>query len=397
MARRPSPARRPERPRRGPSGGGAARAWLAIALVVGAVALVVWIAGKRTSRPAPSPPAPDALALVRTVAGRQRIPSDWIEARTDDPGESGGKTITIAVRPGFVVAPLVLALEAEFHNQGGHLDLRPLAEGGGYGLARLDGELAGGVVRIIVLGERVHPRATARPPRPTRVQARQDGVAELAIVLDDAGNRLDVIEQLAALPVEVAVAVLPNASHSREVAQALARQGRDVLLHLPMEPIADSGVGAGPGAVTVDLEPDEVATRVHAALAVVAGACGVNNHMGSRATAHRPTMDAVMAALGGGRLFFLDSRTTPDTVGEDAARAAGIPALRRDVFLDVVAEPAAIRGALRAAAARAVAQGHAVAIGHVHPETIETLLRELPMVLDGVTLVRPSRLASELN
>lgn len=397
MARRLSPARRPERtPRRGGSGG-SARVWLASALVVGAVALVVWIAGRGTSRSVPEPPAPDALALVRTVAGRQRIPPDWIEARTNDPGESGGQTITIAVRPGFSVAPLVLALQAEFHNQGGHLDPRPLAEGGGYGLARLDGKFAGGVVRVVVLGERVHPRATVGPPRPTRVQARQDGLAELAIVLDDAGNRLDVIEQLAALPIEVAVAVLPNASHSREAAQALARQGRDVLLHLPMEPITDSGVGAGPGAVTVDLDPDEVAARVHAALAVVTGACGVNNHMGSRATAHRPSMDAVMAALGRGRLFFLDSRTTPDTVAEDAARAAGIPALRRDVFLDVVAEPAAIRGALRAAAARAVAQGHAVAIGHVHPETIEALLRELPTALDGVTLVRPSQLARELN
>jgi len=129
----------------------------------------------------------------------------------------------------------------------------------------------------------------------------------------------------------------------------------------------------------------------------VSGACGINNHMGSRATANRPTMDAVMAAVSGAGLFFLDSRTTPDTVAEDAARSAGIPALRRDVFLDVVAEPAAVRGALRAAAARAVAQGHAVAIGHVHPATIETLLRELPLLLDGVILVRPSQLARELN
>jgi hypothetical protein len=118
----------------------------------------------------------------------------------------------------------------------------------------------------------------------------------------------------------------------------------------------------------------------------------MNNHMGSRATADPAAMRAVMGVLRARGLYFLDSRTTPDSVAEQVAREAGIPALRRDVFLDLVSEPESIRHALEQAVARAKAQGSAVAIGHVHPLTIEILAHELPRLGPDVRLVRPSEL-----
>jgi polysaccharide deacetylase 2 family uncharacterized protein YibQ len=75
------------------------------------------------------------------------------------------------------------------------------------------------------------------------------------------------------------------------------------------------------------------------------------------------------------------------------AREAGVPTMRRDVFLDVVDDPASVRQALRRAVSRARSHGSAVAIGHVHPVTLSVLEAELPGVLDGVRLVKPSRLA----
>jgi uncharacterized protein len=123
----------------------------------------------------------------------------------------------------------------------------------------------------------------------------------------------------------------------------------------------------------------------------VSGARGVNNHMGSRATTDRAAMDAVMEELKARGIFFLDSRTSPDSVAEDAARANGVPALRRDVFLDLTDDPDGVRLALQEAVARARESGHAVAIGHVHPVTLEVLGRELSRGLPGVQLVPPSR------
>jgi hypothetical protein len=228
-----------------------------------------------------------------------------------------------------------------------------------------------------------------RPEAAVKLRA---SAARLAIVLDDAGASIDVLRETEVLPPTIAVAVLPNALRSAEVARGLGAQGRELLLHMPMEPLGNHGPGAGEGAIEVGLSGEEIRLRVERALGVVAGARGMNNHMGSRATADPAAMRAVMGVLRARGLYFLDSRTTPDSVAEQVAREAGIPALRRDVFLDLVSEPESIRHALEQAVARAKAQGSAVAIGHVHPLTIEILAHELPRLGPDVRLVRPSEL-----
>ena len=63
-----------------------------------------------------------------------------------------------------------------------------------------------------------------------------------------------------------------------------ARPPKGILLHLPME--AKTGRNPGPGAILTGAEEEEIATRVGENLASVPGAIGVNNHMGSKATAN---------------------------------------------------------------------------------------------------------------
>jgi hypothetical protein len=103
-------------------------------------------------------------------------------------------------------------------------------------------------------------------------------------------------------------------------------------------------------------------------------------------------MAALARALRPTGLYFLDSRTTPESVAERAMHEAGVPALRRDLFLDVVDEPGAIARALQEAVELARSEGSAVAIGHVHEQTLAVLAAELPRLADRVTLVRPSSL-----
>src|SRR5690606_8240966 len=69
---------------------------------------------------------------------------------------------------------------------------------------------------------------------------------------------------------------------------------------------------------------------------------------------------------------FLDSRTTPETVAAQAARAAGIPTIQRQVFLDHDARPAAMASALEEAI-RQSRRGPTVAIGHPSPELAAVL------------------------
>jgi uncharacterized protein len=371
--------------KRGPGGLGW-RAVAALVLLAAAVLAVLLVARRKPSPEIPAPPLP--AEVVRDAAAKLGCPPHHVvEGEAPAPGQP--LTITVHVSPGFPVDRFSLDLQAQAHNAGGRLDPRPVTEKGGYGLARLDGTLVGQAVRIVVLAD--PPKARRTPgPAPTPHPSRR---GRLAIVLDDAGYSLPAVQALSGLPSEIAVAVLPNAPQSSEAARELARQGREILLHMPMEAMPGSGPGPGEDAILVNLAADEVAARLDRALAVVAGARGVNNHMGSRATADAPTMHAVMAYLRGRGLYFLDSRTTSDSVAESAARAAGIPAARREVFLDVVDEPDAVRQALREALSRAAADGEAVAIGHVHPVTVAVLAAELSRLPQGLELVRPSSLA----
>ena len=119
------------------------------------------------------------------------------------------------------------------------------------------------------------------------------------------------------------------------------------------------------------------------------GAVGVNNHMGSVATADPRVMRAVVGVLSRRGLFFLDSRTTDATVAEKTAEEAAVPAVSRRVFLDDVATEDAVRRQLEELVRRAKQEGEAVAIGHPYPATLAVLEKELPGLAGrGVRLVR---------
>lgn len=229
------------------------------------------------------------------------------------------------------------------------------------------------------------PTATPRPELPPDARGR------LAILLDDAGQAMDLVPRAAQLPPAIAVAVLPFLPHSAETATELHNAGHEIWLHLPME--ATGAENPGPGAILVGMTSDEIRTTVHSALNNVPHVVGVNNHMGSKATANLRTMTWVMQELSPRGMAFLDSRTTVQTVAEDAARAQGIPTGRRHVFLDNVRQRAAVRAQLDEAIYRARSEGEAVAIGHLTEVTIDVLTTEAPGLSDrGVDLVSPSGL-----
>jgi len=234
-------------------------------------------------------------------------------------------------------------------------------------------------------------RATPGPDR-TRPGASQ-GVPRVAIVIDDLGNELAPAERIASWKVPIAGAVLPDLRWSAASAEALSRGGKEVLLHLPMEPEGYPRVRPGPGLVLRSQNDAEIERMLEDDLATVPGAVGVNNHMGSAATADARVMRAVARVLARRGLFFLDSRTTDATVAEKAAEEASVRATSRRVFLDDAPNEDAIRGQLAELVRRAKEEGDAVAIGHPYPVTLFVLERDLPRLSDqGVKLVKVSEL-----
>lgn len=213
-----------------------------------------------------------------------------------------------------------------------------------------------------------------------------------AIVIDDLGQDIQRTHALLALPYPLTFSVLPHLPASRESSLAAARAGREVILHLPMEPIDDK-VSPGQGAILVGMREPEVARIVESDLQSVPGAVGVNNHMGSRATSDSRLMAEVMDELSARQLFFIDSRTAPSTVAFEAARQAGIPAFYRSVFLDDTETVDYTLAQLRKLRSVVERQGTALAIGHPHPTTIAALESFLPeFQREDIELVSASQL-----
>jgi polysaccharide deacetylase 2 family uncharacterized protein YibQ len=198
------------------------------------------------------------------------------------------------------------------------------------------------------------------------------------LVLDDMGQDIAAARRLLGLPCPVTFAVLPHLSHSRAVAEEAHRAGREVMLHLPMQPLPNGEVNPGTGEIRVGMSREEVARTLAANLSTVPHARGVNNHMGSLATADAELMNAVMQSLGRQGLYFVDSRTTGSSVALEEARRAGLPAFYRSVFLDGVQSEEYTLGQLREFVRLLARQEAAIAIGHPFPTTIAALERFLP-------------------
>jgi hypothetical protein len=188
------------------------------------------------------------------------------------------------------------------------------------------------------------------------------------------------------------VAVLPGLTHSAEVARRVTAAGLEVLLHLPLES-TDDDRALGPNGVTTLMDDVQIRTTVRSALESVPGAVGINNHMGSRGSADRRVMRAVLGVARERGLFFVDSRTTVETVAESTAAEMGVPTAARTVFLDNENDEEAIRREVQRLISLARARGKAIAIGHAQrlaPRVVAQMLDEFDR--QGVRIVPLSTL-----
>lgn len=216
---------------------------------------------------------------------------------------------------------------------------------------------------------------------------------KVAIIIDDIGYDLKILKALAALDANVTFAVLPFCPHSQEAARMLNRQGKEVILHLPMEPKNYQDNKPSKGVLRVNMTDDELRAQLDADIRAVPHARGVNNHMGSRFMEDRRKVALVLSKLQQQGLFFVDSRTTPDSKGEDEARRIGIPYAARNIFIDNGANYSEtldtllhIPETMKQRDARPL-----VIIGHPHASTLEALKKALPVFKEkGIEVVSVS-------
>lgn len=227
------------------------------------------------------------------------------------------------------------------------------------------------------------PATTPAPPT--------DGVTRIALVIDDLGRSLRDIDTLGHLGIPITYAVLPFESQTAAVVAKLRQRGEEILCHLPME--AKGGNNPGPGALLSSMSGDELRAATRQAIAAVPGAVGVNNHMGSSIASDPRAIEAVLSEVASSRLYFLDSRTSADTLAFTTARQLGVPAGERQVFLDSDRDPAAIEAQFDRLLQLAKQRGQAIAIAHPYAETLAVLAQRVPQATaEGIRFVPASTL-----
>ena len=216
--------------------------------------------------------------------------------------------------------------------------------------------------------------------RATEIGANTGGdQARLAILLDDFGNDLNAADAIFALNVPITLSVLPYKPHSQEISREARKHGCEVMLHLPMQSRANEM--AEQSELKPGLSGEEVESIVTKMLEAVPEADGVNNHQGSQATSNGALMGELMPVLKDAGVFYVDSRTTAETVAYDTAKRNGVRTAFRNVpFLDDVQNKAAVKRQLQIAIRGAKEKGEAIAIGHPHAVTLEALREMLPEV-----------------
>ena len=229
-------------------------------------------------------------------------------------------------------------------------------------------------------------------PIPRHTIPQPNGLPKVAIIIDDLGYDSRIVQKFLDMNVTITLSILPHSPLQKKIAKAAHDKGLEAMLHLPMEPVEYPSIDPGPGALLVSMSPDELIRQLEKNLMAIPYISGVNNHMGSKLTTVSPKMRQVFTILKKRGLFFIDSRTTKDTLCKSSARLLQIPFAERDVFLDHVLEPAAIRKQINYLIQVAEKHGEAVGIAHPHTITFNILKDELPNLENKVRLVPASEI-----
>ncbi|MGD8913713.1 MAG: divergent polysaccharide deacetylase family protein [Candidatus Thiodiazotropha sp.] len=214
---------------------------------------------------------------------------------------------------------------------------------------------------------------------------------KIALIIDDLGNQKVAGEHALALPGPVTYAFLPQTPFAEQLASKAHALHKEVMLHQPME--SDKGNRLGNGGLTQSMSREQFIQTLQRNIASVPHVAGVNNHMGSLLTRDPMAMRWLMSELRAAGLFFIDSRTTVDTVAERVANENLLASSRRHVFLDNTPQETKIRRQFEKLRLKARSLGGAIGIAHPYPETLAVLREELPKLKQqGIELVSVSEL-----
>ena len=223
---------------------------------------------------------------------------------------------------------------------------------------------------------------------------------KLAIVIDDFGEDRAGVEKMLSLDIMFTGAVMPSMEFSVEDAERLHKNGKEVMLHMPMEAYGNLPLSwYGPVMIKNTYSKAEARNVLTSAIQSVPHVKSVNIHMGTAVCQNRELAEEILCVTKERNLPFLDSKTIEGSVFPQIAVETQAKFLERDNFLEVSGQKnyQFTKQRLQEGITLAKTKGFAVVIGHVGPvggETTAQVLQDMQQELknSGVELVGFSQL-----
>jgi polysaccharide deacetylase 2 family uncharacterized protein YibQ len=211
---------------------------------------------------------------------------------------------------------------------------------------------------------------------------------KIALVIDDLGGENKISQELLHWDLPLTFSILPFAPYSKTLAEEAHRRGKEIILHLPMEPRGYPEIKPGEGVLLREMDEPKLLRQLSKDIEAVPYIKGVSNHMGSRLMEDPEKIRIVFSELKRRGLFFLDNRTSPKTVGLEVAQSLGLKATERSLFIDHASDEEEIKQKLEQLIQFSLSTGKAIGIGHPHPSTLKSLKEMIPkMKENGIEIV----------
>ncbi|MCK4979478.1 MAG: divergent polysaccharide deacetylase family protein, partial [Candidatus Delongbacteria bacterium] len=218
----------------------------------------------------------------------------------------------------------------------------------------------------------------------------------MAIVIDDLGDQWgpEYIQGLLEFPKPITLSIFPDHWASKRTAKAAKEKGKEVMLHLPMEPLKGS-IEKENIKILTDMDRITIDSMITKALTMIPEAKGLNNHMGSKATSDYEIMDIFFDVYKDKGMFFVDSKTTPESYCSLIAEHYGVPMFEAELFLDNSDKEEDIEEMFRKATNHIANGSDILVIGHARLNTYKTLLRMVTEVYPEIDYVYASQLITK--
>ncbi len=324
-------------------------------------------------------PAGEALLLDAGFGGRYESVQKNLDRRIVRALILAGierKNITVETEKARDGRPPLAIVRATVPNDISLIEVNSLITGSvakGGGRVHSCSESGGGRIVEMEIGTRRHRTHTCIIKKRRATKEREKSAEPvIALIVDDFGYFYNsLVREFLTLDIPLTLTVIPGLSHTKRICEAAVNAGKEILCHLPMEPEKGGGDGGEIPLIRVAMKKNEIRDTVEQALERTPGVIGMNNHMGSRATADRRVMEVILGVCKRHGLFFIDSMTTQRSVVGETAERVGVPSLSNDLFIDNTGEDR--KENMRKIISISRRKGYAVGIMHVKRSTLEDL------------------------